>query len=295
MRVHNHSHHHQHHGDHVQAKPAQPVKLDKKQLAEIFTKTCSAVEKGRYKVGSKKEHISKDLIKSMQTNTCVIEKPVDPKKNNRFSTTFSVINGNTLDVTENLKKKGLNPCALSLAHDINAGGKVKRGAPSQEECLFRRTTLFKSLFLEENQALKQKMNNHYHIPEVGAIYTPDVAVIRDGKYNFRSPFTTSIISSAAVNLKHASQPANYDTLMKDKIRAILRVSCEKGHDSVVLSSYGCGPFQNKLENVVRFFKEVFLESEFKGMFKEVVFAIIHGGTSKDTFEKFDAAFKGFSQ
>jgi uncharacterized protein (TIGR02452 family) len=41
----------------------------------------------------------------------------------------------------------------------------------------------------------------------------------------------------------------------------------------VLSAFGCGAFANPPNHIARLFKEVFLEDEFLGVFKYIVFAI----------------------
>ena len=45
-----------------------------------------------------------------------------------------------------------------------------------------------------------------------------------------------------------------------------------GHDSLVLSAFGCGAFQNPPDHIARLFKEVI--EDYKGHFKMVAFAIL---------------------
>src|SRR5205814_7169654 len=68
--------------------------------------------------------------------------------------------------------------------------------------------------------------------------------------------------------------------MRTKVRLMLRMAALNGHRRLVLGALGCGAFNNPKEEVVKLFKEVFAEPEFKGgWWKEVVFAVLD--TEKD--------------
>lgn len=62
---------------------------------------------------------------------------------------------------------------------------------------------------------------------------------------------------------------------KEKIRAILRIGKAEGHDSLILSAFGCGAFANPPEHMAELFRDVFAEAEFQDSFWLVVFAIIN--------------------
>ncbi|GEM_PF-1086113 len=127
-------------------------------------------------------------------------------------------------------------------------------------------------------------SERYLIPDRGAVYSPSVPVIRDGDdkaYAFKEkPFQVGVISAAALNLKNKEDkvwadrnPAEYEKLMKDKIRAIYRLAAMKGHTKLVLGQFGCGAFRNDPAKVGKWFAEVLEDSEFKGRFERVVFAM----------------------
>lgn len=56
------------------------------------------------------------------------------------------IMGGSLEAALTLLTDGLNPAVLNMASRKIPGGCVVRGAGAQEECLFRQTNLFRSLY-----------------------------------------------------------------------------------------------------------------------------------------------------
>jgi len=59
---------------------------------------------------------------------------------------------------------------------------------------------------------------------------------------------------------------------KEKIRLILRIGLLHGHDSLVLSAFGCGAFCNPPYHIAQLFWEV-IEHQFFHSFKHICFAI----------------------
>ena len=64
-------------------------------------------------------------------------------------------------------------------------------------------------------------------------------------------------------------------LMKDKMRSILRIAAKWGHRDICLGAFGVGSiFRNPVREVAEMWKQLlFEESEFTGVFSNVVFAI----------------------
>jgi len=58
-----------------------------------------------------------------------------------------------------------------------------------------------------------------------------------------------------------------------KLRGLFWTALENGHDSIVLSAFGCGAFANPPHHIAQLFHLVLNEPNFKGKFKHVVFAI----------------------
>ena len=134
--------------------------------------------------------------------------------------------------------------------------------------------------------------NQYPIPEVGGIYVPGVQFFRadpsEGHAFLEKPFTAAVFASAAYNCGH-DRPADDQTYRQntqEKIRTMLRAALINGHDSVVLSAFGCGAFHNDPRLIASLYREVFTEPEFFGQFKRIAIGIIEDHNSSGNFRTF---------
>lgn len=156
-------------------------------------------------------------------------------------------------------------CCLNFASSINPGGgyEAVKDLPikirTQEEDLFRRSNL---------PELTRDTIHFYPLDGLKGIYTADVEVAKDSLLKECSPFKTSLISVAAVAGPSGS---DYD-LVKKKIDRILSIAHENYIDILILGAWGCGAFSNSASKVANFFNE-FLNEDYWGVFKEVIFAI----------------------
>jgi len=206
-----------------------------------------------------------------------------------YETQFEVVNEDCLMVTKSLTETGNNPCILNMASRQNPGGGVLKGSGAQEENLFRRSNLFVSMYQFAGYAEKygfEKSKHQYPLNRnTGGIYSPGITVFRsteaEGYELLKQPYKVSVISVAAINAPDTVTEngelriANYHAKpTKEKMRTILRIACLNGHDSIVLSAFGCGAYRNPPKHVAELFKAVFEESEFKNRFRRVTFAII---------------------
>lgn len=60
--------------------------------------------------------------------------------------------------------------------------------------------------------------------------------------------------------------------MQERMRRLLTVGANKGHDAMVLGAFGCGAFRNDPIMVANHFSTL-LKTEFRGMFKKVIFGV----------------------
>lgn len=203
------------------------------------------------------------------------------------STEIDVVNKDCLEVAIDLVNKGFNPAVLNMASRRNPGGGVTTGAGAQEETLFRRTNLFRSLYQFAPYAQQYGLEkSHYQYPlhrDFGGVYTPNAMVFRESEaYGYKlmnKPLKLSFISVAGMN---RPQLIYEDTAIapqlvyavKNKIRTILAIGLDNKHDSLVLGAFGCGAFRNPPKHIAYLFHEVLNEDEFKNKFRRIVFAII---------------------
>jgi len=255
--------------------------------AEIFQQTVEIVNSGGYVLNGKEITVDKTEIAA---NTEFFDTQFSLKEmKHQYDTKFSVIETDCLEVAELLLKTGFNPCVLNMASRKNPGGGVLNGSSAQEENLFRRSNLFASMFQFTNYAAQYgitKREKQYPLDgNFGGIYSRDVTIFRSSESSgyalLNLPFQTSIVSVPAINrpelekmngqlciAKHLIEPT------KEKMRTILRIAGKYNHNVIVLSAFGCGAFCNPPEHIALLFKEVFAETEFKGRFALIVFAII---------------------
>ncbi|KAF4539977.1 uncharacterized protein LTHEOB_9789 [Lasiodiplodia theobromae] len=204
----------------------------------------------------------------------------------------------TLEAAARLSSTGSNKQAkvavLNMASPLRPGGGVLNGATSQEEWLCLRTTLYPSL-----------RDEFYRLPEVGAIYTPDVLVFRRSDdeatdLDKKDRFFIDVVSAGMLRFPDVEgeegEEKKYNNgkdrdLVMQKMRAVMRILRMKGADKVVLGAWGCGAYGNPVGEVARAWKKVLLGTESKKKAKsgsnnstggegwdglEVVFAIKDG-------------------
>lgn len=180
-----------------------------------------------------------------------------------------------------LGSQDTNPvCIFNLANAYTPGGGWLNGAMAQEEELCYRSTLSDTLIW-----------SLYPMGELDCIYSPAVVIFRE---NFERGHTfmwtdkpdlvpiVSVISMAAKShpkLDNSVKPSKYHnptdcTTTKDKMRAVLRVAAHNGNRRLVLGALGCGVFKHPNQEVADCWAEVFQETEFKGWFEMIVFAIL---------------------
>lgn len=188
---------------------------------------------------------------------------VDNIPTNEEETKIIVRNVDCLEEGVRLCREGYNPAILNMASRRHPGGGVMLGAGAQEESLFRRTNLFRSLYQFTEYFINHVWYKKYITPvstgecypldrNFGGIYTPGALLFREDEQHgyklMESPECLSFISVAGMNrpkIKDATHIA--DDLIegtKNKMRTILRIGLRHGHDSLVLGALGCGAYRN---------------------------------------------------
>lgn len=231
---------------------------------------------------------------------------LDLQQETTTETKLSVVNNDCLVVGKQMLDEGLNPAILNMASAYRPGGGVLNGARAQEECIFRRSNLFMSLYLYDRQmydlVIEPNKDDMYDLSFIqqgypmdenfGGIYSADVTVFKDGEYEWLyDPYQIAFISVAAMNINRAlrqGEPVLVDgrlsdravAITKNKIRTIYRIGILHGHDSLVLGAWGCGAFGNPPEQMAHLFIDVLNEDEFRGRYKDIRFAIIEDHNSR---------------
>ena len=125
-----------------------------------------------------------------------------------------------------------------------------------------------------------------------AIYSPEVPVIRsDDGFLLESPYTLSIITAAAgdatrmpTNRQKEIVPAMWARILK-----ILAIGVDHEHDAIILGAWGCGAYGNDPKQIASLFQRA-LQENFKGAYRQVIFAILDWSTDKRLIGPFERAF-----
>lgn len=262
--------------------------------AQEYRSTIEIVNQGYYTTEDGKR-VTFPTITRMEHETKFYKNEfrVDNIPTNEEETKIIVRNVDCLEEGVRLCREGYNPAILNMANRRHPGGGVMLGAGAQEESLFRRTNLFRSLyqFTEyfvnhvwyKNYITPVSTGEHYPLDRnFGGIYTPGALLFREDEQHgyklMESPECLSFISVAGMNrpkIKDATHIAD-DLIegMKNKMRTILRIGLRHGHDSLVLGALGCGAYRNPPSHIAKLFHEVFEEPEFKNKYRLISFAIL---------------------
>lgn len=205
---------------------------------------------------------------------------------------------------------------LNMANEFNCGGAWSVHFGSQEEYLFRNSTLPFSLWRHrrlEQDAFRaweagtnvlgpaQEKDRWYPFPIFGGVYSDPVEVfsVEDKVLSKMDPpqqvFNISVLTIAAQDLrnKNAEFPKQVFNLeiLAGKMRTLFLMAIENGVDCLVLSALGSGAFLNPPEEVAKMFKFILDElaagcdtvEDFP--FKRIDFAIIKSRENLVTYQK----------
>lgn len=261
--------------------------MSREENVAVYSNTVAIVRKGSY-MSPKGNRVNLPDPKKMVDGTKFYGKKVvnDYDAISRYETEIKVIDKDCIYAAKDLIDRGFNPCMLNMASFSTPGGGVAKGSSAQEENIFRRSNIFMSLYqfhsIGENYGVKQREERYPLDYNFGGIYTPHVTIFKGGsdtRYTLlEEPFEVAVVSVSAVKnpTLHDGklEPWVIDTT-KSKIRQIFDIAIENGHDSLVLSAFGCGAYKTPPTEMARLFKEVIDSKKYKRAFKAIHFAIIN--------------------
>lgn len=249
----------------------------------LYQETKRLCDEGHYYIGNIRVSFDEEAKQRMIANTELIhlQAPLPSiDEDERHQTEIEVVEEDTFDLGERYLHAGYRPVGLNMANAHTPGGGVEGGCGAQEESLFRRSNYF--------QALYPRRDTYYSIPNTSVVYTPEVQIFRTPEtyllqdpadrlpgYEFRQIGKLDMIACAFPDLRRREAEDNYEDDIRDRIRNILRVSYNKGHDALALGAIGCGAFNNDPRIVARIIKEELQSDEFRGRFKKIGFGVIY--------------------
>ena len=189
-----------------------------------------------------------------------------------------------------------NYCDLALldfASFTNPGGGYDRGNWGQEQALCAESTLFNVLREQKAwYAQNRSRNINCELYRNRGIVVPKVRFDRDRYHGY-----ADVIAVAAPNARRARQDYHVDdeTLVKylrSRIRFVLAIADELGHEKLVLGAYGCGVFGWDADVVARLFLEELASG--KHVAKQVFFAV-PSTRFDENYQRFEHAFACFPE
>ncbi|GIQ84440.1 conserved hypothetical protein CHP02452 [Kipferlia bialata] len=179
---------------------------------------------------------------------------------------------------------------LNFANETKPGGGYLNGRGAQEEEIFRRTTLVRSLnsssVTDEGTLIHYPWCDRQGGEGADVIVSEGVSIIRMSSasgYALMAPVPVTVISTAApqdpstvmssepgMGLVYA-QDTEAHTLVT-RIHAVLRAAVLHGVHHLVLGALGCGAFHNPPREVVAVFRE--LLPSYLPFFRSVTFAVL---------------------
>ena len=290
----------------VERRTSSSLTFSRRHLKNIAVETDEIAERGYY-VNSKGETVSvkDDLQKAFDGSlhyhsSHVFQAPSEPGPFQK--TQFIIARGSSLQAATQLQDQKV-PIGVLNSASAKTPNKFLRGTVSQEECICRASLLASCLSKFDNKPhFFYYINNkekYQQNASACAIYSPNVPIIRHDnvrgelldRYELasfvsipaanafvvgRQEHELNVPKAQSIGAAQAGVPHEHMTLhdaMYDRIFRALCIFQENGCQALVLCAYGCGVHGNNPETVARIFKEILMESNMRGHFQTVVFAI----------------------
>ncbi|TQN65006.1 hypothetical protein CSHISOI_10420 [Colletotrichum shisoi] len=171
---------------------------------------------------------------------------------------------------------------ICAANEKRPGGDWETGVVGYEERLCRRSNLSATLATPHPDAY---MATNYPIPMEGAIYSPDVVRFRQFQDRIESLDMKDWRSLPVISMPPTRWPKLTDQgrkysfseereLVRNKMRAALRICVFNGYNHVVIGDFGLGNgYRNPPKELAELWRDVFLyDPELRGQFLAVMFA-----------------------
>lgn len=253
--------------------------MERDLAARLGQETVRFLDAGAYVTPSGRCVDIRDAVDqaALATVTYPPEQPLPDSLPSNHSTQITVTNESTLVAGWRLHHAGRRPVALNFASATSPGGGFLTGARAQEESLARSSGLYACLRDHDLYAFHRGRGDAVYTDV--ALYSPNVPVIRlDDGTLLDEPWPLSLITCAAINAKAVRrsrilEETEIREVMGRRIRRVLAIAHLHGHETLILGAWGCGAFGLATPLMADLFREA-LAGPFRGVFREVVFAIL---------------------
>jgi uncharacterized protein (TIGR02452 family) len=260
-----------------------------KQIAE---ETLTILKNGYYEVNGSRIDISNEINDCIQGSR-LYDEAINIKIQQLADTHIEVKQCTTLEAVQ--EELQLDPtisiAALNFASAKNPGGGFLKGSSAQEESIARTSALYPCLTTRQvEQYYIDNAKEHTCVYTDNIIYSPKVPVFRSDSSQgelLPAPYMCSIITSPAVNYKHAIQRVgDHDEVMeifRKRAGKVIAVAIDNQHDVLILGAWGCGVFGCGIFDTAQMFRHLLMAegAKYKNAFKRVIFAIRDEKTCND--------------
>ncbi|KAL7619693.1 hypothetical protein AAE478_010235 [Parahypoxylon ruwenzoriense] len=193
---------------------------------------------------------------------------------------FYICPGDPVDFAINWKEKvNIRIPFICAANDKRPGGDWETGVVGYEERLCRRSTLSATL---GTPGPGSEVENNYPVPSEGGIYSEFVVVFRGPHDQYKKLdqwYDLPVVSMPAARwpkLSHGGSKYAFPLereMVKNKLRAALRICVYYDHRTVVIGDFGLGNgHRNPPQELAELWREVFLyDPDIRGRFDYVAF------------------------
>lgn len=225
-------------------------------------------------------------------------------------TRIQVTNETTLAAARRLVGRKLRPLVLNFANGVHPGGGFLYGARDQEESICRSSALYLTLFSDpmytHHSGFDHELSSNW------CILSPLVPVFRlENGTPLDSPWLLDVITCAApvcdfppaviddllgspspdlaytARALHAASEAA--DALRSRIHRVLAIAKANRYETLILGAWGCGAFGNDPKRTATDFRHA-LETDFRGAFSEVVFAIADWSPEREFLGPFRDSF-----
>lgn len=205
-------------------------------------------------------------------------------------TRITVVNCTSLAAARSLIDQKKTPSILNFASAKHPGGGFMRGAQAQEESLARASALYACI--ERSPMYPYHRGNKDCLYTSWMIHSAEVPVFRDDELGplLEEPYLASFLTAAAPNAGEVKGRADeVARAMRERVTRSLAIAARTGDKHLVLGAWGCGVFRNDPHVVADAYRKE-LDGAFRGVFEDVIFAVLDRTPDRHFISPFEARF-----
>ena len=182
---------------------------------------------------------------------------------------------------------------LDFASFTHPGGGYDRGSLAQEEALCTESFLYNVLSRNKDwYGENRRRNINCNLYRDRALVVPAVRFARDKTHAYADVIVAAAPNADRARSEYNVKPDALERAMRNRIRLVLAIADQLGHDKLILGAYGCGVFGWDPEAVAAMFRDELASGGHVA--REVIFAIPRVRYNEN-LEVFEHAFSVFPE